>query len=167
MLPISYLCNIHLDFGICQEFSHVHSAHVLCVTGVPRQLQETAGSHSIFWIFLRNPKKAKTNKSACITCCSWINLLLNHQAQEMIKMKNQHVQIKNYLWTSTDFFFPFYLLSLASLREIGKCFWKGKVLLRATQPETASTSFQGQNSSHRGLDNLHEPCQCTRVKVHF
>lgn len=66
MLPMSYLCNIHLDFEICQEFSHVHGAHVLCVAGVPGQLQETAGSHSIFWIFLRNPKTTKTNKQVHI-----------------------------------------------------------------------------------------------------
>lgn len=124
MLPVSCLCNIHLDFGICQEFSHVHSAHVLGVTGIPWQLQETAGSHSIFWIFLRNPKNVKTNKSACITCCSCINLSLNHQAQKRNKMKNNMFKWKIIFELEQISFFPFYLLSLASLRETEKFFGK-------------------------------------------
>lgn len=63
MLPVSYLCRIHLDSDVCQQLSHVHSAHVLRVVGIPGQLQETAGCHSVLWIVLINPKTIKKKPS--------------------------------------------------------------------------------------------------------
>lgn len=98
MLSIIYF---HLDFDICQELSHVHGAHVLCVTCVPGELQESAGSHSILGVFLRKPTPTKTNKFTSTTCCSWTKMLMNNQELKSLRKKRG----KN-LPLNFDRFFP-------------------------------------------------------------
>lgn len=78
MLPVSYLCDIHLDFDVCQQLSHVHSTNVFCVVGAPGQFQETAGCHSVFWIVLINPetiKKKNTKESSPLLSHKLVGLI--------------------------------------------------------------------------------------------
>lgn len=114
---------------------------------------------------LKPPKQ--TNKSTSTTCCSWTNLLLNHQAQTLIRKKEATWSNKN-LALNFDRFHtpphpPFYLLSLTSLREVGKWYWgvcgKERCSSGLYSPGLHPLPHWGRTAAIRGLDKLREPCQ--------